>query len=369
MDLDGTPAPGANGTHDTSGVAVGATVARAQAPQAGRAAQDATQAASPVVDVHTHMFSRRWSETLRAAGDANVRVASAPQGDAISYRWSGIGVLGPEIYDWDRRIREMDGAGVEIALIGLTAPNVYWGTRAISARAAHEINDDFAAAQKRYDGRIRWLASLPWDHVDDALAELRRAREAGAVGVCTLTNILGRPLTHAHYEPIWREIEAMRLPSFIHPTLPFDDGMGLSQYDLANAVGFTSETTLCFARMIMDGFLDRFPRLDMIACHGGGALPYLATRIDRCWDKMLPVKHIKDAPSTYLGRLYFDSIVYDQPTLEYLVRCVGAQRMLYGSDYPFSLADLSGMLGRVDALPAAERAAIRSGNARRLFNL
>ena len=65
---------------------------------------------------------------------------------------------------------------------------------------------------------------------------------------------------------------------------------------------------------------------------------------------------------------WYDAIAYDQPTLEFLVSRVGADRVLYGSDYPFTIGDMTGMLGRVDALPPAQRAAVRSGNAGKLFD-
>ena len=84
---------------------------------------------------------------------------------------------------------------------------------------------------------------------------------------------------------------------------------------------------------------------------------------------MIADKQTREAPSTYLKRLYFDSIVYDNATLAHLVETVGDDRVLYGSDYPFSLGDMPGVLARVDALSPARRDRIRSGNARQLFDL
>ena len=168
---------------------------------------------------------------------------------------------------------------------------------------------------------------------------------------------------------IWREIEAMQLPVFIHPTLPYVDGLGLKDYGLGNTIGFTTETSLCFARMILDGFLDEFPKLDMIACHGGGALPYLIARFDRMWEVGRSPRKIETPPSTYLRRLHYDSIVYDRSSLDFLVQTVGADRVLYGSDYPFTIGDMPGILKRVDALESDARDALRSGNAMKLFDL
>jgi aminocarboxymuconate-semialdehyde decarboxylase len=326
--------------------------------------------ATPVIDVHTHMFSQGWMAAARAAQDPDFQLGEGQRDGALIYRGSSIGRIVPAMIDFDERIAAMDAAKVDVALISLTAPNVYWGTRAQSAAAARTINDDFAAAQRRYDGRIRWFASLPFDHPEDAVEELARAHAAGAVGVCTLTNIRGNPLTAPQYRPIWREIDARRLPVFVHPTSPYVDGLGLAEYGLGNTIGFTTETSLCFARMIYDGFLDEFPNIPFIACHGGGALPYLAARFDIMWERARGVgSKIERPPSSYLRRLYYDAIVYDQATLEFLVARVGADRILYGSDYPFQIGDMKGVLERVDALPAGQRDAIRSGNARSLFDL
>lgn len=321
----------------------------------------------PVIDVHTHMYSHGWADVVKAANDPNIRLTPGPSGDSMFYMWSGVGTLGREMFDWDMRIREMDAAGVDLALISLSAPNVFLAERRASAAAARAVNDDFASAQKRYPTRIRWMASLPWDFPEEAAAELKRAAALGAIGVCMITNISGRALTEPRYRSVWRQVEASGLPVFIHPTLPKTD-WGLDIPALANGVGFTGETSLCFARMIMEGMLDEFPRLKLIACHGGGTLPYLAARLDRTWDKMVRDKKSQHPPSFYIRhRLYYDSILYDQETLDFLLSYVDANRVMYGSDYPFSLGDMKGIRERVDGLPPMKRDAVRGGNAVSLF--
>lgn len=351
---------------DRRSLLVGAGALGAAAALGSRAGAQSAPSRARVIDVHTHMYSDGWVEAVEEANDPTFRIG---ENGALIYRGGSIGRMMPPMLDWDLRIEDMDDAKVDVALISLTAPNVYWGTRAQSAAAARSINDDFAAAQKKYDGRIRWFASLPFQHADDALAELRRAKTNGAIGVCTLTNILGTPLTAPQYRPIWREVEAMRLPVFVHPTTPYTDGMGLADFGLGNTIGFTSETSLFVARMILEGMLDELPNLQVIACHGGGAFPYLAARFDIMWERTTSARKNEAPPTSYLDRIWYDSIVYDQPTLDFLVARVGADRVLYGSDYPFSIGDMKGMLSRVDALPPEQRDAIRSGNATRLFDL
>jgi len=325
---------------------------------------------SPVIDVHTHMFSAGWVDMVRANPDENVRIVQGERFEEVDYRGQRIVRFSPEMTDFDLRIRNMDAAGVDIALVSLTTPSVFIGDERLSVALANRINDDFAAAQARYPDRIRWFTALPWQYPEAAVRELRRTRDKGAIGIGTTTNIAGKALTDPLFRPVWQAIQEMRLPVFIHPTTPYIDvsAMGMGEHGLANTIGFTADTSLCFMRMILDGFLDEFPNLDLIACHGGGTLPYLAGRMDQMWLKGSTAHKIQTRPSTYLKKLWYDSIVYDQPTLEFLVRTVGADRVLYGSDYPFLIGDMIGVLERVDNLPAEQAQAIRSGNARRLFN-
>jgi len=338
-------------------------------------AKPASNPTSHVIDVHTHMYTRGWQEAVHKANDPHIKLMPGPNGtDSMFYLWSNVGALPNEMFDWDLRIRKMDDAGVDLALVSLSSPNVFLAEREHSIRAARAANDDFAAAAARHPTRLKWMASLPWDFASDAIAELRRAKDDGAVAICMLTNIVGAPLTEARYQPVWAEVESLGLPVFIHPTLPKADygliypGGGGA---LANAIGFTTETTLCFGRMIFEGFFDRYPQLELIACHGGGTLPYLAARFDRVWEQMSGAsKPSKEPPSHYIKhRLYYDSILYDEETLAHLVSYVDKDRVMYGSDYPFSLGDMPGILGRVNQLSPQDRDAIRSGNAVRLFGL
>ncbi|MFO7325413.1 MAG: amidohydrolase family protein [Pseudomonadota bacterium] len=348
--------------------AAGAAAAVGAPAGAAQQAAGTTGSRVPVVDIHTHMYTRRWLDALKASGDADTVVVPGNP-ESISYRGVNYAVLAANMFDWQERIARMDEAGVDIAVISLTAPNVYWGTVKQGAEAARIVNDEYAEAQARWPGRIRWFASLPWEDADLAITELHRAIEAGAVGVCMLTNIKGQALVDPKFAPVWAEIDRIDVPVFIHPTTPFVDGFGLGEYGMANTIGFTTDTTTCFAKFLLSGFFEKYPRVRPIASHGGGTLPFLAGRFDRMWEISTARRDIGRPPSSYLRRIYFDSIVYDQRTLEYLVATVGADRVLFGSDYPFRLGDMKGILGRVNALPPEERDAVRGLNAIRELKL
>ena len=142
------------------------------------------------------------------------------------------------------------------------------------------------------------------------------------------------------------------------------------KYNLIASVGFMFDTSLAVSRMIFDGFFDRYPNLKIIAAHGGGALPYLAGRLDICFENMPACRErISSPPRSYLKRIYYDSVVFQQESLELAIMVGGEDKVLYGSDYPHNIGDMKGCLARVDALPPAQRDAVRGGNALRIFKL
>ncbi|BAK67559.1 putative hydrolase [Sphingobium sp. SYK-6] len=324
-----------------------------------------------VIDVHTHNFTPRWVEMLRQHPDADTRLIPTKPYESIEYRGSPIVRLAPDMTDLDMRIAAMDKAGVDIAIISLTAPNVFWSTREVAIETARTVNDDFAAAEKKYPGRIKWMASLPWQYPDAAIEELARIRGMGAAGLCLVTNMSGMLPDNEHFHPVWQAVQESGLPAFIHPTVPMVDikKWGVESFGLANTVGFTSDTTLVFARLILTGFMDKFPDLKLIACHGGGTLPYLISRMDKMWENTTSRRLVNSPPSSYFRKFWYDAIVYDQATLRFLVEQVGADKVLYGSDYPFSIQDMVGVKARVGALPADQRDKIYGLNAQALFKI
>ena len=327
---------------------------------------------SLVVDVHTHMLTHAWVDLLEKHGGPTYTIREVPGGlRAIHLNGSPFMTPVPEMFDYTMRIRDMDKAKVDVAIVSLTCPNVYWGGEEISLRAAQVMNDSMAEAQDAYPERIRWLASLPWQYPTRALQELLRARERGAVGVMVLSNIGGKPLTDSAFEPIWQAIDEAALPVLIHPTPPLSASeLGMHEFQLTASIGFTMDTSLAVARMILNGFFDRFYRCKIIAAHGGGTLPYLVGRLDICWDNIPATRSkTKHRPSHYMRSLYVDSVVFRQDVLQMCLDVCGTENVLYGSDYPHTIGDMVGTLARVDALPSDVRAKVRSGNALRIFEL
>ncbi len=323
------------------------------------------------IDIHTHMLSAAYIDLLVEAG-GDYTVSEVLGGSrAVHKAGAPFMTLTPGMFDYPMRIEAMDADGVDIAVVSLTCPNAYWGDAQTSLHAARLVNDDMAAAQERYPERIRWMASLPWQHPDLAVAELHRALERGAVGVMVLANIDGVALTDPRFNDIWAAIDAAGLPVLVHPTSPPGiEAMDMDRYNLTAIVGFTFDTTLALSRMILDGFFDRYRDLKIIGGHAGGYLPFVIGRID-AWHKAFePVREtVKDLPSSYVDRIYVDSIVYTKEALDLTVAVFGSTNVLYGSDYPHKNGHMREILDLVEQLPADHQRLIKGANARRLFKI
>lgn len=327
---------------------------------------------SQVIDVHTHMYSRAWLELLRRKGGPNLEVReSVDSPDTVYYRGASFCVLEEPHFDYPARVEAMDAAGVDVAVITLSAPNVFWGGESTSLEAAKVCNDEFAEAQSRFPDRIRWMASLPWEYPERATEELDRACNNGAVGVMVLGNINGRHLVDPLFEPVWAEIDRRGLAVLVHPTAPAGiDALELGPYALVASTGFMVDTTVAVSKMIFSGFFDTFPNVKLIAAHAGATLPYLAGRFDQVFERTGRAKEsISKPPSEYLRHIYYDAVTYRREALELCVKVGGADHVMYGSDYPFNIGDMEGCLKRVNDLPESARDKVRGDNAKRIFGI
>lgn len=324
----------------------------------------------PVIDIHTHMLNTEWTKRLVQHG-GRYTIKRLKGQRVVHFDGAPFMTLTDGMFDYEARILEMNRNSVDIAVISLTCPSVFWGGKRVSTATARMMNDDMAAQQAAWPDRIRFFATLPWQYADAAVTELDRALGLGAVGVFVSANIGGESLTAKKFAPIWDAIDKKGIPVLVHPAAPPGTAeMDVFKYNQIASVGFMFDTSLAVSRMIHDGFLDRYKRLKIIACHAGGYLPYIVGRLDWCHKNMPPAREkISRKPSTYLRRIYYDTVTFTQEALELCIAVGGADRVLYGSDFPHNIGDMRGCLQRVDALPAAQGKAVRGGNAMRIFKL
>jgi len=330
-------------------------------------------ARSPVVDIHAHYFPEGYLKVIEADGDAfGIRLnRSNPRGPAFQIGPTLGGPLRSAFWDLDIRRKEMDRQRVQLHALSLTLPMVYWAGSALGARLARMVNNAMSEAHTAFPDRFVGLATLPLQDPPLAKEELKRAaRLPGIRGVYFGTNVNGRELADPDFLPIWEQIGALGLPIFLHP-LNVIGAQRLTPYYLGNLLGNPFDTAVAAAQLIFGGILDRFPRLTVCLPHAGGALPYLAGRLDRGHKVRAECAHLKRRPSAYLRRFTYDTISHAAEPLRYLIRLVGADRVMLGSDYCFDMGYERpvDIVNKWTKLSRADKDRILGRNAARLLGL
>ena len=324
------------------------------------------------IDVHAHWYPQPFLDLLRDYGpEHGLEWKETGNGPQFKIRNLITGPAGPRFVDLDARLQAMDGQGVEVHALSLSQPMVYWAGRELGNRLCVTYNDELAKAHERNRRRFFGLAALPMHEPDLALRELERAAKLpGIRGVYMATAILDRELSNEAFFPVYEALQGLSLPMYLHPVFVIGEER-LRQFYLTNLLGNPFETAIAGAHLIFGGVMDRFPGLEVVLPHAGGALPWLAGRLTRGWEKRAELKNIKQAPIDYLRRFWYDTVGYSDPVAAYLVATIGADRIVMGSDYCFPIAYEQPVRNVTNnpLLTDDIKQAIVAGNARRLLKL
>jgi aminocarboxymuconate-semialdehyde decarboxylase len=273
--------------------------------------------------------------------------------------------------DVSKRLEDMDRVGIDVEVISLSTPNVFFTGAEHQPAVARMINDSYAELISKHPTRFKGFASIPMDAPDAALNELHRAiDELKLNGVILLSNIGGRPLTSPEYRPFFEEANRMKLCIFLHPMIPANSD-AFREYVLGPIVGFPFDTTLAVARMCYDGMFAELPDIRWVIGHLGGAVPYLMERMDNGFRDFADCRvKIDQLPSVYLKRLYYDTVSFSPYTLKMVRDIVGADHMVMGSDYPHLLGSIDRAVSSIESLEIsdAEKDQILSGTALQILN-
>jgi aminocarboxymuconate-semialdehyde decarboxylase len=324
-----------------------------------------------IVDVHNHFYPPAYLDALRD-GQGSVRVTEDAAGNPLIHYPGDYNIAVQGHRDIDYREEVLAENGVDKQVITLTTPGTHVEEAARANRLARLVNDAFAeiVANRR---RFAALATLPLNDPAAAAAELERAmRELHLPGAMLFGNVNGTPLADERFWPVYERANDLDAVLYIHPTSPAGVE-AMTSYWLMPLVGFLFDTTLAAAHLVFAGVTERFPRIRWVLGHLGGAIPYLAERLDRGYHAFRECRqHIARPPSEILReRFYYDTVNFDPDALDLAVRFAGARHILAGSDYPHQIGSIPGMIDSIAALQIAEsdRRAILGGNAARLFKL
>jgi aminocarboxymuconate-semialdehyde decarboxylase len=303
-------------------------------------------AAAKAVDVHGHLLVPEATALAarhpREAADA-VAEREAFGAHSIETNQAQIRRVFPQLTDVDRRLADMSASRVTHQVVGPMPMHRYWAERPLALRLTRTINEAVAAHCRKAPEQLSGLGTLPLQHPDLAIAELEYAvRELGLRGVSVSTNVDGRELADPAFESVWEAAAGLGAVVFVHPW-GCSLGARLGRNFLGNTVGQPVETALALSHLIFAGVLDRHPGLRLLAAHGGGYLPTYIGRSDHAWHVRPDAQGCREAPSSYLSRIWYDALVYTAPALRHLVAAVGADRVLLGSDYPFDMGVTDGV--------------------------
>ena len=275
--------------------------------------------------------------------------------------------------DHEHRLADLDAMAIDMQMIAPPPLQCYYTVPLdIAVKAAQIVNDGIAAFCAPHADRLKGFGAVPMADGHEAARELERCvKQLGFTGVEVLTNVAGKELSDPAFAPFWKKAEELGALVMIHPN-GFTEATRLSRFYFNNVIGNPLETTIALHYLIFDGVLERHPKLKILAVHGGGYLGAYPGRIDHAWGARCDSHgNLPQPPTSYLKRIYVDTVVFTPYQLAALVRVFGADHVVMGTDYPYDMADYDplGHIASVAGFDASTIAALAGGNAKRLLGL
>jgi aminocarboxymuconate-semialdehyde decarboxylase len=324
------------------------------------------------IDLHSHFFP---VEALQNPGKYQQRAPRLVLDKGKLSVTSQIGFranLGAGAYDPAARIKALDEMQIDVQAISPSPILLfYWEEPAVAAHFSRKQNEAIQAVVQKHPDRFFGFGSAPLQSVPDAIAIAQEAKSMGLKGL-EIGNAVGdKPLDDPSFAPFFEAAERLDLLLFVHPLEGGVDADDPLAPVLGNVLQFTFRTTMMIERMILTGMFEKYPNLRLCLSHGGGLLAFNIWRLDHSYSLRAELKKtVARKPSDYLKQLYFDTIVHSAAALQYLVRVVGADRVVIGTDYPMAMGDFEpvGKIMQLE-LSASERVQILGGNAAQALNL
>ncbi len=321
-----------------------------------------------ILDFHNHYYPPAYLEALRT-GRTNVGVSTDRDGNPVLAYPGDYNVVVPGHRDIDYRTRVMEEAGV-CQVLSFTTPGTHVEEPAQAAQLARLVNDSYAEVVRAHPTRYTAFATLPLNDPAASADELARAiDELRLPGAMLFSNVNGVALADKRYEPLWKTANERGAFLHIHPSHPLGVE-AMTQYWLMPLVGFLMDTTLAAAHLVFAGVPTRYPRIRWGLGHLGGAIPYLAERLDRGYEAFSECRaNIDRPPSEILKQFYFDTVNFDPAALRLAIEFAGADHILAGSDYPHMIGSIDKMKAAIGALDITdeERRGIFGLNAARVL--
>jgi len=324
-----------------------------------------------IIDFHNHYYPPKYMQALQS-GASSIKVTVDSEGNPVLHYPGDYNVAVRGHRDLAYRQEVLDSQGVSLQVLTLTTPGTHVESPATAVQLASLVNDEFKEAMDTRGHHFTALATLPLNDPAASVKELDRAiAQLGMRGAMLFSNVNGVALSDRRFWPMYELANDRGAVLYIHPEHPVGVE-AMMDYWLMPLVGFLFDTTLAAASLVFSGVVERFPRIRWALCHLGGAIPYLAERLDRGFHAFKDCRaHIQRPPSTYLRDFYYDTVNFNLAALQLAVSFAGPERILAGSDYPHQIGSIPSMLDAIGRLPVSddERAGIYGRNAARLLGL
>lgn len=324
-----------------------------------------------IIDFHNHFYPPEYVKAVQT-GPSNIKVTYDDDGNPLLHYPGDYNILVPGHRDIDFRAQVLEKAGVNKQIITFTTPGPHIESPQRSVELTQMVNDSFARIVREREDRFAALAALPLNDPAASVTELERAfDQLGFKGVMVFSNVNGTALSDKRFWPLYEKADELKAVFYIHPSFPVGVE-AMTDYWLMPLIGFTFDTTLAAAKLVFSGVVEKFPNITWVLGHLGGAIPYLAERLDRGYHAFKECReNITRPPSEYLKEFYYDTVNFDINALQLAIDFAGADHLVAGSDYPHQIGSLEKMKDSINQLEISpkEKAKIYGENAARLLAL
>jgi len=324
-----------------------------------------------IIDFHNHFYPPEYVKAVET-GHSNIKVTYDEEGNPLLHYPGDYNILVPGHRDIDYRAQVLEKTGIKKQIITFTTPGTHIESPQRSVELAQMVNDSFARIARERSDRFAALATLPLNEPEASVTELDRAfAKLGFKGVMLFSNVNGTALSDKRFWPLYEKANELKAVFYIHPSFPVGVE-AMTDYWLMPLIGFTFDTTLAAAKLVFSGVVEKFPGITWVLGHLGGAIPYLAERLDRGYHAFKECReNITRPPSEYLEEFYYDTVNFDINALQLAIDFAGPGHLVAGSDYPHQIGSLEQMKDSISQLQISpkEKAGIYGENAARLLAL